>query len=107
MPHVAGGKVTKAHTTATDLAAEIVIWLDKREEVRVIRLSQITFKRGRKGGEKIIKIEDINKATIRLKITEANNTQDIIVVTMNSQITKLDLALYIVRKSYKLRFPEK
>lgn len=85
MPHATGKKVSRRHTTIIDAAEPVVRLLNRRPEVRSIRLGEITA--GLKGGQaRRIKITPI-RGGLKVQVRGSASVQIIWVYTSAPHLT--------------------
>ncbi len=114
MPHKSGGKITDAHSTLSDVAKEVVEFLQKVESVKRISIGVLTPATG--GIPRLVKMTDEDSCVL-ITIRQKGSVQDIRFSPITGAdaysnlqyrtAAKLALAKFVVEKGWKLLFPEK
>ncbi|OGC51005.1 hypothetical protein A3A69_01095 [candidate division WWE3 bacterium RIFCSPLOWO2_01_FULL_37_15] len=103
MAHRQGGKITRSHTTAIELSAKIVDFLQKQELVTKISLGPIEVHGAGRGASWTVKIVDESRC-ILVASSQSGTVQQIRFYTGKPQEVKLALARFIRDSGWGLRF---
>ena len=87
--HIAGGKVTRSHTTVTDAAAVVVKKLEKAPEVSKISLGEMKLRLGH--AQRSLKCLPINGG-LKVVVRGVTNKQELFVYTSDTSATEKLLA---------------
>jgi hypothetical protein len=101
--HRAGGKVTGSHTSAIELAANVVDFLNKLPEVTKISLGVIT-PMSAKSSRRIIKIlPETYPGLIQLKIIQRGSVQEMRFYTDNTLISIDALTKFVDESGWEIK----
>lgn len=103
--HRAGKKITGNHTSAIELAAEIVDFLEKQPEVTKISLGFITPK-STKSAVKIVKITPENNRCVLLKAIQKGTVQELRFYSEDVNQTIEALSQFVITSNWELNFKQ-